>query len=444
MEGDMKTNARLHRHWAVRRFSLLGIVSVVILSSVFAFPSPIAGRGERVPLDLAAMALTSADINDADLVWQGSRDYGLLTSVMMADLDDYLLHAIQYRTADDDELEHVLDDAGFVRSYQAFYMPMTTADGDDSRLIFSYVVEFADEAGAADAFAFMQDESSADEATDVNSLDQYGDESEGTLAIGEGVDTGEFVGAVLDTTVLLNRLHVGVLILDVGGAEPDVDDAAKLTEAMLGRVEAALDEPAWGLSNQVVRLTGESVSSDADAYLLRDGEVTLLARDNIEDEDELEDWYAEIGQTGEYRVWQRLVPENDGPDDNAMYYLTVHQFEDNEAANAWMTARPDAIEDYGAFEDVEFADEDDVDVGDAAFSYTAVSTSTGTHFHNITFQFGILIVVLDLSGPTTPPAEALLALADTQWTCLETQNCLEPAELPDALQGFLDDIDPAR
>jgi len=423
-----------------RHANIQCLIGALLLALVFAGPhAPVAVAQGDAPLDLAAMTLTPADVDDADLIWQGAQDYGLALSMAM-NLDDYLTYLYTHADVDqrEDDVRNTLDEAGFARAYQAWLSPMTVADGDAERTVVSYTVEYADAEGAADAFEFTQDETAAGDATDLEELDQLGDESEGTLIAGDDDETGEPY-ALLDTTVLLDRLHIGVMLLDWGGAEPNVDDAEVLIEALLERVETVVNDGDWGLSNQVVRLTGDTVSPYADAYLLRDGAATLLYNDEI-DERELEEIAEEMGQTDEYRVRQRLMPANDDPDDDAWYYLSVLRFEDDDAAEAWIEERPDAIENYDAFEDVEFADEDDVDIGDAAFSYTAVSVNTGTHFHNITFQLGDLIIVLDLSGPTTVPAEAVLAVAEAQWTCLEIQNCAGPMELPEPLAEYIDDI----
>jgi hypothetical protein len=397
-----------------------------------------AQRFDRPPLDLAAMALTPADIEDADLSWEGSGDYGVRSSRLLY-ADAYVEVAAAFLFASEERLAATFEEAGLIRAHDVLLSPRKVADGDVGRDIFSSVVEYADRDGAAAAWAFLQDLPRAGEMLEVEGLDAVGEAAYAVLEAGDDPDTGDPY-ASLETSVLVGRFHLSVLVADWGGTEPGIEDAEALTRALVEKAEQGLRSLVPGLSNQVLRLTGETVNTTSDTYTLREGRDISLYNDPVEDPEDVEARLEAIGQTDAYRVWQELVPATGNQGDDSVYYLSVIRFVDDAAAAAWLADRPDAIEAYDSFTDVKFVPDDEVDYGDAAFSYTAESVTTGTHFHNITVQVDDQIVILDISGPTTAPVDAIAPLVEAQLACLEAGECLEPMELPEALADFLEEI----
>lgn len=410
----------------------------ILLLPLLAFPaSGAAQRLDRPPLDLAAMVLTPADIEAANLDWRGSTDYAHRSSELLF-AEAYMELVAESVDAPDDTITAALEEAGLIRAYQSHLTPGTVADGDAERSIVSWIVEYADRDGAAAAWAFLRDQPALPGVTEVDDLESFGDASYAVLEEGDDPDTG-VPYAILETSVLIGRLHIGVWLLDWGGAEPGIEDAEALTQTLVENVEEGRVSLAAGLSNQVLRLTGDTVEPRTDTYTLRDGRAIPLYNDTV-DVAEIEEDAAAMGLTDDYRVWQYLFRGTGDQEDDSVYYLTVMRFVDDEAAADWLAARPDAINSYESFTDVEFVPEDDLDYGDAAFSYTATSVNTDTHFHNITVQVDDQIVILDLSGPATAPVDAIAPLAEAQITCLEEGECMEPMELPQALEDFLEEI----
>lgn len=440
----------MHRVGHHRRFStacgshallILGLLLSLLACPGAALASPavaVEQRIDRPSVDLAAMALTPADIADADLIWEGSGDYGVHSSQLLVG-DAYVAFLSAFLPASEERIAATFESAGLIRAHEVVISPRTVADGDAGRDILSSVVEYADRDGAASAWAFLQDLPSAGEVLEIEGLETVGEATYAIEEKGDDPDTGKPY-AILEVRVLIGRFHIGVTLADWDGTEPNSEDAAALTQALGANVEEVQQSLARGLSNQVLRLTGESVNTTSDTYTLRAGRVVSLYNDPVEDPEEVEARVEALGQTHDYRVWQELVPATGNQGADSVYYLTVIRFVDDAAAAVWLADRPDLIEAYDSFTNVEFAPEDEVDYGDAAFSYTAESVTTGTHFHNFTVQVDNQIVILDVSGPTTAPVDAIAPLVEAQLACLEARECLEPMELPEALADFVEEI----
>jgi outer membrane protein assembly factor BamB len=392
--------------------------------------STAASSGEFPP-DLAAMALSPWDLADA-----GLDNYGHGFSEMVF-LEAFAAQFAGNRDLDEDEVADLLSDAGFVRAYYAyFYSP--AGDGGSSQVVTSYVFEFEDEDGAAAAWDFLEDESDRDDAEDLDGFDDVADASEATLVTGEDETTGDEY-AQIDATLRLGNLHAGVAVIDWTGEEPDEDLMADLLGYALDRVEDGLDADQPAVSNQALRLTGGTVEPFYDFYELRDGEVAWQYGESPDIADDKLDLADEAQQTELYSVWQSLGTWGDTPEDGAWYFLSFRRFEDDDAAADWVALQEENIL---ANERLEDAEVEDADIGDGGIIYSALLASDGvTLYHGATFQSGAFGITIELSAPRVSSPDALEALVDEQLACLEAEVCIEPVEIPGAVEDFVADAE---
>jgi len=378
-------------------------------------------------IDLAAMALTPWDLADA-----GLDGYGHGYSEMVF-LDGFAAGIAGARDVPDDEVREQLEDAGFVRAYYAyFYSP---EDVEETRqTVASYVFEFEDEAGAAAAWDYLEDESGIDDTEDIDGFDDYGDTSEATLSTGEDAATGDPYRQI-DVSSRVGNLHTGVTILDWHAEDIDENIAAELIGFALEQVDHGDGATHPALSNMVPRLTGEPVGSGYDTYLLRDGEAIWLYGETPDAADRQQQTADDVGKIEEYRLWQRLTAAG-GPDPTVRTYATLLRFEDDRAAETWVANQSDVVERDDAYTGIEISD---ADYGDGGFAYTAQVIDANLFYRGITFQFGKIVAQVDLAGALMPTDDAIEAFADETLACLEDEGCLEPIELPAGLERYLDD-----
>jgi outer membrane protein assembly factor BamB len=385
-----------------------------------------AATGESDALDLAAMALTPWDLADA-----GLENYGHGYSEMVP-LELFAAGMADARGMPGDEMREQLEEMGFLRAYYAyFYSP--AEDEDISQTIVSYVLEFGDEDGAAAAWDSLEDESDLDDTEDIDGFDDFGDASEATLSSGEDSVTGDPF-AQLDVSTQLGNLHTGITIIDWNNDEPDEDLAAELIGYAVEQVENGLNADQPALSNLVPRLSGDTVLVYYDAYALREGEAIWFSGETPDTADAQLDRAGEAGWTEEYRIWQRLASWSDDPADSVWSYVSLLRFQDAAAAEAWVEAREEVVEDDERFSD---SHTQPVEYGDTGFTYSARSTDGVSNYRGITFQLGEIVAVLDLSGPAMPTEDAIEAMTDEQITCIEDAGCLEPIEIPAAVDEYV-------
>ena len=373
------------------------------------------------------MVLTPDDLKSA-----GFDDYGLGYSEMMFE-DAFVASTAVNRDMSEDDVRSFLQDTAFERAYYAYLYPPTANDAAPTEMVATYVVEFRNEDGATAAWDFLEDESSKDDTKDLPALGDYGDQSEGTLEHGEIPDSGAPY-VQLDTTIQVGNLHVGVAIVHWNDEDPTTDDADLLAQTLLDRVDAGIGSDDSGLSNQVVRLTGEGVTANTDAYLLRDGEITRLYGETT-DPAALADSFDQIDETGEYRLWQQVASWGDQVENSVWSYISLLHFADDQAASDWLEQRPDQISADERYTNIDFGDEPDI--GDGAITYTSEAKDGSAFFRDLTFQYSDLVVEIDISGPNVPPAEAIEALVDAQLTCLDDGACPNPLAVPAALQDYV-------
>ena len=376
--------------------------------------------------DIQAMTLTPADLAD-----EGLEGYGLGFAETTFP-DQVIVSIAEARGLDEDEVGEVLEDAGFARRYDSYlYLP----DEDDPaapavRQIVSYVLEFGDEDGAEAAFAFLEDESASESAEDVQAVD-VGDESEATRDQGEDLATGDEY-AQIDLTFRLGNLHAGVAIVDWQGDEPEVDEVEALAERLLERIEATIEDGGPGLGTQVPRLAGDGIVTTADQYALLDGEAIAGFGESPDEARGRARAAADVDQTDGYRLWQQLFAGEEEPDDDVWYQVDVWRFADEDAAADWLAGTEDRVE---SNQDLTNLDLDDgpAAAGDESIVYTVETEDGSVRFRSVALRVGNTVAVIDLSGPETPPAEAVEALAEAQADCLDEGACPSRSQCPTTL-----------
>jgi hypothetical protein len=415
-----------------------GCPNPVTISDALAGQMP--GTDERAGhegvLDLPAMTLTPDDLDD-----EGLEDYGLGYGETTFP-DQVVASTAAARDLDEDEVAEVLEEAGFVRRYDSYlYLPEDEDDpnGPASRLVASYVLEFADEEGAETAFDFLEDESESETAQDLDDAEEFGDQSEITADRGEDPASGDEY-AQLDLTVRLGNLHAGVAIVDWSGEEPDLADVEALGERLLERVESVLEEGAPGLGAQVLRLTGPALVLSADYYVVLDGAALPLSGQAPRDARARDRAAAEIDQTDGYRFWQQLAPGGDDQADDVWYLAELLRFEDEDAASNWIGDTEDRI---AANEDLTDLEVEESSAGDEALFYAVETVDGDTNYRSVVIRVGATVATIDLSGPEAPPGAAIAALAAAQVACLEDEGCPEPLALPARVEDYVEGLDQA-
>ena len=412
---------------------------LVVSGSGWALPAPMVVAQDAEDsefLDLPAMALTPEDLEDEGLGGYGV-GFGEVTY-----LDELIGPYAQDRNLPEDEVREILEDAGFARWYESFLdVPPDEDDpaGPSVRTFHSYVLEFANQDGAANGWDFLEDESTSETAHDVRRVKEFGDESEATRDRGKDEATGDEY-ELLDLSFRLGTLHAGVTIVDWAGGEPEVAEAEALAARLLERIELVLNDGAPGLSNQVVRLTGEEVASSVDSYLILDGDAIPIYRETARDTKAREQDAADADVTDAYWLREQIVARGEVPKVIVRYVVELRRFVDDVAARDWLAGVEQDIEGIGDYEDL-VIDEDAPTFGDESLAFSATSANGTDRYRSVSLLVGATVAWIDVVGSEMPPATAVEALAEAQAACLEEGGCPEPLPLPDELADFAADLD---
>ncbi len=237
-----------------RRLLALPIVLLLLVPAVAQaqVATPVASPTPELPLDLAAMSLTPADLET--IGWANAAVGASSLRDLAAEIDllayDPKLAPLQasYRER--------LTAAGLRHRYantlfQIAVPLQTTGNGSyqSDRIVTTGVVDYATAAGAAAGFALTEDESYDPSLHDVVSIRRFGDQSEVT----RGVDPSTAV-PWLNLTFQLGNLVADVWLTDYTVAEPDLASVETLAELLHDRIERILAGGAPNLSTRILRL----------------------------------------------------------------------------------------------------------------------------------------------------------------------------------------------
>jgi hypothetical protein len=374
--------------------------------------------------DLAAMTLTPGDL--AALGLTGYR----LDSGLTIYPDAIIENTAANRGLPEAEVRATIEGADLEQRYENYlYLLPEPSDPNapSTRLIASYVIEFADDAGAAAAWDFMEDESQSPTAQDVPLTAGIGDQAEATLDQGQDAQTGE-VFAQLDLTFRIGNLHAGVAIIDWKGQAPVIAEAERLAERLLERIETVRNQTTPGLYDQVTRLSGDDVTTVSDHYILLDHEPVPLYSES-EVETMRRDFEATAyGQIDGYSVQQQMARGTEDPGDDTWYIVSLHRFADESTAAEWLASTQQRMAANPAFDNAQFT-QDQV-FGDESIDYTLSSQDGTVAYRGIVLRVGTIVVSIDVTAPQAPSAAAVESLALAQVNCLNANGCAAPVPVP--------------
>jgi hypothetical protein len=383
----------------------------------------------RTPVDLAAMALTPADL--ADLGLEG---YG-------ADSGEYIVRAQMAATfaANEgipvEEAEAIYDELGLVASYFVrLAVPGTPVDAGSEAtegLVVS-VHEYESADLAADGLAYEAEFRLDDGREEVEMDEPVGDGAH--LFAFEGTDPGmDLPVAELDLAFHAGRFLATVdrfdfALDDEAGAElPDADEVVALGDALLGRIEGAV---APGLSTRSVRLTTDEavVFANDDRYLAVDGTPIPRFGETPERTDERAAGFAEHGIASLYSVEQAVTSAGDPARDDPRYVGRVYAFADEATAETFLEER--AL-DFFATNDPSLGEVVPVDdlpaLGDGAVGAAFEGEFTdGAAYagHAVFVRVGSVVARVQVLSTDGIGLETALELAEAQVACLEDGACL--------------------
>jgi hypothetical protein len=406
--------------------ALSGQVTIGVPATGTPQPGPAATppTERRTVFDLAAMTLQPSDLDVLGLPGYGM-DFGVTIFP-----DEIISDITAARGLPEADVRQIIEGAGLEQRYENYlYLPEDSADpgGVAGRLIVSYVLEFADDAGAAAAWTFMEDESGIPTAADVPLTEALGDQSEATRDQGQDAQTGETFEQ-LDLTFQVGNLHAGVAIVDWMGQEPQVAEAEMLARRLLERVEVTRQATAAGLYGHVVRLIGEVVIPSIDSYYLLDSEPVRLYGESQLQTIRNDFVLTSGGRIDGYQVHQQIDRGTDAPEDDVWFMLDASRFEDEAMATAWLAGTQQRIGSNSAFADFEVVQTQTF--GDESISYTVSSADGQSVYRGVSLRVGAVVVAIDVIAPQLPSAATVEALAQIQAACLIAGGCADPLPVP--------------
>ncbi len=387
--------------------------------------------------ELSAMLLTPLDLADEGLDGYGIRGGGTDT------LDDEFTGFLSSEDRSPDEVEEILEDAGFVQSRWVYMdLPSEEDPGLAARRVTVWVDEYTE---------------SGDALSDVVELylDFGGETPEGNEAIGDESGIATYTDRSSDTDVEMLAIvlafryenQIGQIeIADFQTQSPDIEPTVEEIEALalrlLERIETVREDGGPGLEHQVLRFAsdGELVFYDGDFYTRIDGD--LLPRYG-EDEDALElqeELDGEFGITDVYRMYQVIGWTGEA---GVLWSVTLRQFDDEDDVEDWVASGDEWMEQNGV-DDVELA-EDDLDIGDGAVAVTYRSPSSDDentpHWVALFIQVDDIGLLVQIGYPGEPAdIDSVIELAEMQVECVEEGSCPIESELPDSLLDLVESL----
>jgi hypothetical protein len=409
------------RHAARLVRSTLAVLLLLVSLAPAASLNRAVARDAPIEIDLAAITLTTADLEEAGLEGYGVGGSRVRNAERFA--------AYRFFSAGDSypETQEMLDDTGFVRSNEV-WMFSPQDDESISQTISSMVTLFEDADGAEEAFDILEDESNDDTAEDIDGFDDVGDRSEATYYVVEDSHDRLTASAIVD------NLIVSVSIFDWFNEEVDEELVAELFEVAIDRIEDGLDAETPALSNLVLRF-GDSIETTNDFYLLRNGEMSLLYGEEEADREWRIEYRENLGIIEHYQLIAGMVDFDSDISEPAIFqYVDIFRFEDEDAAEEWIDGREDAIDEGGFYESFEV---ESSRLGDNAFFYEAVGLEGSLPAYSFAVvQIGEIGIEFGFGGPFST-LDALESIAEEQVECIEDGGCFDFIPLTDELLDLI-------
>jgi hypothetical protein len=410
--------------------------------------TPAISPGADQPLDLAAMALTPDDI---DLPGTGRWYAESLT------FEQVVPGLAENGGKDPAAVREVLVAAGWQRQYHSTLSApevFGVATPIEALRINAYVHEFADAAGAAAAFTFLEDESGrpspSSGATPVAGGVALAEDIPGTRVIGDESEITRHLGAQsgsslpyrsLDLTFRLGNLVAGVEVADFTGGEPDVAEVEALAETYLERIEQVRAEGGPGLHTRTVRLEAPNIVSSRDDYLRLDSDYVPYYNESPETTAFNSTLFGDAIDL--HFVSQSLPAGRAGSGDDVTYENYLTRFADEAAASDYLVGIEERMAGFGGYE-VE-AVPDAATVGDESRTF-AIDRQAGdqeTRGYEIYARVGTEVVDVLLFAQPEAPLEVVEELAAAQVACLQSEELCARMPVPAALAALAPPATPA-
>src|SRR5215210_4235262 len=334
----MRRHPDVHARWSVTAAFVLVVLSLApgLALGSYSRTVPLASPASPAPpLDLAAMALTSHDLDGIGLTGFGQQTSAFLDLEQQAEQYALTSTATPSLESDADEVRATLSAAGFQRRYQRQLGRLPRPGAPPSRLrtfVAPYVIEYASAEGAGAGFTLLETEIPEAEMNDVPGTRIIGDRSEITR-FRRSTDNGEPYRA-LDLTFQVDNLVAGVTIGEFNSRQPDLATVEALAELLLDKVRQSQTGIGPGSSNLVLRLAGPDIETRSDEY----GRLNGQTLPNYgETPDELADRDERYGDAlVVFGVGQSIARGSPARTDDTRFGVSLYQFASERDAAGWL------------------------------------------------------------------------------------------------------------
>lgn len=421
---------------------LAALLLLAALGAGLVRPEAVAARQngpQDGPLDLAAMALTPADLAEA-----GLEGYTISAAAWRTP-EEIVASTANGLDLDEDEVAEVLvEEAALGASYD---LDLDLVDPESDVYLAEVRVrtslsEHPDADAAEIAYEYRTDERNVPDAEDVDA-EEFGDESEVTQIGFQPDDGAAYAGYEL--SLRLDRIYAGIQVLVFGndGEEvdeidlPDLDDIEALAEELVPKIEAGLegDAAGFGLSLQVQRLSRDTAPYlYYDQYDFVDGSYAPYFGE-AEVAESVAEGFVDIDAIARYTLRQQAALGDTPTPEDVLYTAQLYRFEDEDEAVDWVGDALGYLEGDARYDDFDTdAVADDLgDLGDASagasylFDY-GQGPVEGVVVYLAVGDVGAALFVESVPGVGSA---ALGEIAEAQVECLEDGACPDPVDAPE-------------
>jgi outer membrane protein assembly factor BamB len=412
------------------------LVTLLVLTGLIApiLQSGVAAQGDEVTLDLPAMTLTPADVDEAGLPgfglafvtqhttgWRSLGDAAHDSPTQFADgLGELTL----------DQLHYSLAQTGWLRQYRRILARPDSHDPDlVETSIFSEVAEFADAEGADTALTLFTSGGEAEASPD----DVVGDRME--IRRDVLFKVGSRLSIAFREGRLLGIVHVTRYATEEGAA---LGPALLLAHRFQERIAAGVAHPGPGLSNVLLRLATVASPPDEEHYLRLDGETFPYFG---ESDDSVASAAPAFRDSIDVYERVQLIEQSPGSTMATVYVNRLFRFPDEDAADAWLDALPQGLADDAANSDGTFQVgqlDGTARIGDESLTFAVTLHPEGgpLNSYRIYARVGVYGVRLQFGGADEPPLAVVENLAAAQAECIRAGSCPEEVQLPRDLAGL--------
>jgi outer membrane protein assembly factor BamB len=426
----MNTRSRRGRQFP-RLLAFLALFTFLVLP--FARVGAAPKQKAEIPLDLAAMALTPGDLEQAGYTGFGvasvdddSSGWRTLGDVA----SDSIAGNYYFSLASPEPIDVGLAQAGWQRQYQRVLADQDPVDPTVVDLaVRSEVGEYSDAKGADDALTLLM-------TGGVNV-------PPGDLPIGDRVeirsDMDPNVGTRLVVAFREGNLIGSVEVTAYGsGDQPAVDLALLLARQLKARFDAELSAKLPGLADEALHLASLSSPAQYEGYSRKDGETLAEWGESPEN-------FADRGKAYSNAVdvfsfdQEIATASKDGV--QPFYGDRLYRFPDEKSAQKLLDRMPqflaeDSANSNGAF-DAQLVD-DATTFGDDSLTFAIQEQSNaGTSYgYRVYVRVGADISRLQIETETGAIIDHVEAIAKAQTACLKVGSCAAAEQPPLSLPGF--------